>query len=115
MSGACSSSVPYSSSRARPRRLRRSRPRDDARGRGGSPAFDSWSELAATGVGAVAISLVYLLGPLVVGGPGVILGGVGYYGLQTVAPVLAGSEALVWGRASSSHSSREWCYSRVPP
>ncbi|TYT62901.1 DUF4013 domain-containing protein [Natrialba swarupiae] len=67
-------------------------------GEEGPPAFDSWSELAATGVGAVAISLVYLLGPLVVGGVlGVILGGVGYYGLQTVAPVLAGSEALVWG------------------
>ncbi|MEY7851570.1 DUF4013 domain-containing protein [Natrarchaeobius sp. A-rgal3] len=62
------------------------------------PPFDSWSDLAASGVVVVAVSAVYLLGPLVVGAVlAALVGAVGYYGLTALAPVLAASEALVWG------------------
>jgi len=62
------------------------------------PPLEGWSELAARGVGAVAITLAYLLVPLLAGALlAVVAGTTGYYGLAELAPLVGGHEELVWG------------------
>lgn len=62
------------------------------------PSLEGWSTLAARGVGAVAITLAYLLVPLLAGALlAAVVGTTGYYGLAELAPVVGGHEELVWG------------------
>lgn len=61
------------------------------------PAFEEWGSLFRRGVGALAITIAYVLGPLLAGALlGVVLGAVGYYGLVGLAPVIGGDSDLVW-------------------
>ncbi|SDQ31593.1 DUF4013 domain-containing protein [Natronobacterium texcoconense] len=61
------------------------------------PPLEGWRELSRRGVGAVAIACCYLVGPLVAGAvAGAVLGGVGYFALGVLAPLVT-SETAIWG------------------
>lgn len=61
------------------------------------PAFDDWRSLVRRGAGATAITLAYLVGPLLVGTVlALVAGVVGYYGLLGLAPLIGGETELVW-------------------
>ncbi|MFP8952850.1 DUF4013 domain-containing protein [Natrialbaceae archaeon A-arb3/5] len=62
------------------------------------PAFDSWRDLAVRGLGATAITVAYLVVPLLLGLlAAVIVGIIGYYGLLGLAPAIGNQTELVWG------------------
>ncbi|WP_049922743.1 DUF4013 domain-containing protein [Halopiger djelfimassiliensis] len=61
------------------------------------PPFEGWRELAAAGAGGTAITLAYLLAPLVGGAiVTLVLVPIGYYGLVGLATVIDGRVAI-WG------------------
>ncbi|AXR79323.1 DUF4013 domain-containing protein [Natrarchaeobaculum sulfurireducens] len=62
------------------------------------PSLEGWSTLAKRGIGAIVITVAYLLVPLVAGILLAIgIGAIGYAGLTGLAPLVGGHGELVWG------------------